>query len=78
MSNVHVICPFEDCLHHKKIQYTELDKFRRHLARDHDRYDLYQFAFDKGIIQDPIRFHNPSYVIQKIADFSRVKREGSW
>jgi len=48
--------------------------FERHLARDHDRNELFQFAFQKGIIEDPIRFHNLSYVIQQIAELSRVKR----
>jgi len=74
LSNVFVKCPFEDCPHYDKPEYIELDRFRRHLARDHDRYDLYQFAYDKGIIQDPIRYHNPSYVIQRVAEISRVKR----
>lgn len=72
MSNVRVICPFEDCSHHSKPEYTELDNFRRHLAQDHDRNDLFQLAYKKGIIDDPIRFHNHSYVIQKIAEFSIV------
>jgi len=73
MSSVFVKCPFPDCSYHEKPEYTELEKFRRHLAQDHDRYALYQLAFDNGIIEDPIRFHNPNYVIQKIAEISRVK-----
>jgi len=52
----------------------ELDRFRRHLAQDHDRYDLFQLAFDEGIIDDPIRCHNHSFVIQQIAEISRVER----
>jgi len=74
LSNVFVICQIEGCKLFNKVEYIELDRFRRHLARDHDRYDLYQLAYDKGIIQDPIRYHNPSYVIQQIAELSRVER----
>ena len=73
MSNVFVICQIEGCKFFNKVEYIELDRFRRHLACDHDRYDLYQLAYDKGIIQDPIRYHNPSFVIQQIAEISRVK-----
>lgn len=58
-----------------KVIHTEYSMFKRHLVYDHDRSDVYQFAFQKGIIQDPIRYHNLSYVIQQIAEFSRVKRE---
>ncbi len=73
MSSVFVICPFQDCPYHEKPEYTELDKFRRHLARDHDRYALYQLAFENGIIQDPIRYQNASYVIKQVAEFSIVR-----
>ena len=70
-----VRCLFPDCPHHEKPEYVELDKFRRHLAQDHDRYALYQLAFDNGIIDDPIRYHNASYVIQQVAEFSRVEKK---
>lgn len=72
MSAAAVVCPFEDCKHFGKIEYVELKRFRRHLAQDHDRNDLLQFAFQKGIIQDPTKYHNDSYIIQKIAEISKV------
>ena len=73
MSATAVVCPFEDCKHFGKIEYVELSRFRCHLAQDHDRNDLLQFAFQKGIIQDTTKYHNHSYVIQKIAEISKVK-----
>ena len=72
MSTVAVSCPFEDCPHFGKIEYVELDRYRRHLAQDHDRADLIQLAIKMGIIQDPLHFHNHSYVIQQIAEISKV------
>ena len=72
MSTVAVICPFEDCKHFRKIEYVELKRFMRHLAQDHDRNDLLQFAFEKGTIQDPTKYHSHSYIIQKIAELSKV------
>ena len=74
MSGVFVCCRIRGCTLYGKKQYMELDRFRRHLAQDHDRYDLFQLAFDEGIIDDPIRCHNHSYVIQQIAEISRVAR----
>jgi len=74
MSLESVSCPFEDCKHFGKIEHVELSRFRRHLAQDHDRNDLIQFAFRKGIIQDTTKYHNHSYIIQKIAEISKVKR----
>ena len=74
MSSVRVVCQIPGCKHFGKIEYTELDRFRRHLALEHDRYDLYQFAYDKGIIQDPIRYQSISYVIQQVAEISRVAK----
>ena len=75
MSGVFVKCPFEGCPYHEKPEYTELARFRRHLAQDHDRYALFQFAFDNGIIEDPIRYQNANYVIQQVAEFSRVEKK---
>jgi len=49
VSSFHVACPVEDC---GIIAYVELDRFKRHLAVDHDRADLVQVAFQKGIVQD--------------------------
>ncbi len=69
-----VSCPFEDCKHYGIIEHVELNRFKRHLAADHDRNDLIQFAFQKGIIQDHTKFHNHSYIIKKIADISKVPR----
>ena len=65
-------CKIEDCKHFGKVQYVEYSLFKKHLARDHDRYEIYQLAYQKGIINDPIRYHNSSYVIQQIAEISRV------
>lgn len=72
MSSMAVSCPFEDCKHFGVIEYVELNRFMRHLAQDYDRNDLIQFAFKKGIIEDPTQYHNHSYIIQKIAQISRV------
>ena len=74
MSGISVDCPFEDCPHHGITEYVELNRFKRHLAQDHDRYDLVQFAFKIGIIEDPIHYHNDSYIIQKIAEYSKVNK----
>ena len=73
MSSAFFSCPFEDCKHFGKTEYIEHSAFKNHLVRDHDRYDLFKLAFQKGIIEDPIRYHNSSYVIQKISEFSKVK-----
>ena len=72
MGSASFSCPFEDCKHFRKVQYVEYSLFKKHLARDHDRYEIYQLAYQKGIINDPIRYHNSSYVIQQIAEISRV------
>jgi len=72
MSTVAVSCPFEDCPYFGKIEYVELKRFRRHLAQDHDRNDLFQLAFKLGIIQDSLRFHNHSYIIQQVAEISKI------
>ena len=73
MSSAKFSCLLEDCKYFGKVQYVEYSLFKKHLARDHDRYDLYRLAFQKGIIDDPTRYHNPSYVIQKIADLCIIK-----
>jgi len=75
LTAVPVLCPFEDCSHFGKIEYVELDRYRCHLARDHDRDDLFQLALKMGIIQDPIHFHNHSYIIQQIALLSQVQQQ---
>ena len=72
MTAVPVLCPFEDCSHFGKIEHVELNRYERHLAHDHDRNDLFEFAIQKGIIQDPLRSHNFSYIIKKIAQFSTI------
>ena len=75
LSCVFLVCQIPGCKHYGKVAYAELDKFRQHLAINHDRKDLYQFAYDKGIIEDPTHYHNASYVIQQIAEFSRVEKK---
>jgi len=75
MTGVFVSCLFEDCKLFDKVEYMELARFRRHLAQDHDRGDLFRLAFKRGIIEGPIRYHNHSFVIQKIAEISRVSRK---
>jgi len=72
MSTVAFSCRLDDCKHFGKIEYAEPNQFMRHLAQDHDRDDLFQLAFKLGIIQDPLRFHNHSYIIQQIARLSMV------
>ena len=65
--------PFEDCPFFGKVQYTEKPFFKKHLALNHDFNELLNFAFNKGLIQDPIRYHNRNFVINRIADFCKVK-----
>ena len=72
MTTIAVSCPFEDCKHFGQTVYVESSIFKRHLAVDHDRYELRQFALRKGIIQDLVHYHNDSYIIQKIAEISKV------
>ena len=69
---VFVVCKIPGCKLFNKVEYVELDRFRRHLALDHDRYDLYQFASDQGLIDNPIRYHNLNSVIKQVVEFSRV------
>lgn len=78
MNSVAISCPFEDCKHFGKILHVELDRYKKHLRSDHDRNDLLQFAFAKGIVQDSSSYHNFSYIIQKIAEISKVKEAESW
>ena len=73
MTSHSVSCPFEDCKLFGIIEYVELNRFKRHLAADHDRADLVQFAYKKGIIEDRIKYYNHSYIIQKIAEICKVK-----
>ena len=73
MSSIRVSCPFEDCRFHNLIEYVELNRFKRHLAQDHDRSQLIELAYKKGIIQDPIKYHNHNFIIQRIALGSKVK-----
>jgi len=75
MSSAFFECQFEDCKQFGKVQYVEYSLFKRHLARDHDMHELLQLAFQKGIIEDPIRYHNSRYVIQQIAEISKMPRK---
>jgi len=70
-----VSCRIEGCKLFGKIEYMELERFRRHLAQDHDRYDLFKLAYEVGIIYGPIRHHNHSFVIQQIAEISKMPRK---
>ncbi|HEV2193424.1 MAG TPA: hypothetical protein VGR54_07405 [Nitrosopumilaceae archaeon] len=73
MSSARFSCLIENCKHFGKVLYVEYSLFKKHLARDHDRDELYELAYRMGIIEDPFRYHNPSYVIQKIADLCVIK-----
>jgi len=75
MSSCFFKCPFEDCKHFDQVECAEFSHFEKHLAKDHDRYDLLRLAFNKGIIEDPIRYHNHNFVIQQIAKISKVDRD---
>jgi len=65
--------PFESCFCSAKIQYAEKSFIKKHLVLNHDFAELVQFAFDKGLIQDPIRYHNRSFVLNVIIDYCKVK-----
>ena len=64
--------PFEDCPFYAKIQYAEKYFFKKHLVLNHDFEDLFQFALDKGLIQDPIRYHNRNFVLNRIVEYCKV------
>ncbi len=73
MSGCFVIEPFEDCPFFSKVRFTELTFFKKHLVLHHDFNELLKFAFNKGLIQDPIRYHSKNFVIDRIAEFCKVK-----
>ena len=75
MSSADVLCPFEDCKYFGKIEYVALNKFLEHLHRDHDRYDLIQFAQQMKIIQGPLCFHDFKNIVKKIAEYSKVHKD---
>ncbi len=68
-------CQFEDCKLFAKILYVEKNFFKRHLVVNHGFENLLQFAFTKGIISDPYRCPSFQFVINKIAEISRVSRK---
>ncbi|MEX2192505.1 MAG: hypothetical protein WD717_03900 [Nitrosarchaeum sp.] len=78
MNAIAISCPFEDCKHFGKIIHVELDRYKKHLCLEHDKNDLLQFALAKGIIQDPSCYHNFSYIVQKIAEGSKVNGVSQW
>jgi len=65
-------CKLEDCPFFAKVQYVEKNFFKRHLVLNHGFDNLLQFAFTKGIISDPYRCPSFQFVINKIAEISRV------
>jgi len=74
LSSCYFVDPFEDCPFFDKKEYSEKVFFKKHLALYHDFNDLLKFAFNKGLIQDPIRYHNKIFVINRIAEFCKVKK----
>ena len=72
MSGCYIIEPFEDCPFSFKVQFTEIIFFKKHLALNHDFNDLLKFAFNKGLIDDPIRYHSKNFVINRIAEFCKI------
>lgn len=73
MSGCFFLEPFEECPFFAKVQYAEKSFFKKHLVLNHDFNDLVQFAFDKGLIQDPIRYHNRNFVLNQIIKFCKVE-----
>jgi len=71
-NNVPFSCPIEGCKWFDTIVYADSDAIKRHLYRDHDYADVEKFAFDRGIINDPVRFHNHGYVINQIVKLCRL------
>ena len=67
MSSGFVSCPFEDCKYYGKLEYAEIDHFKRHLALEHDDFELLQLAFQKGIISKQYSSYSLSFVIRKIS-----------
>jgi len=72
LSSGFVSCPFEECEYYGKSEFAEMDFFLQHLASKHDNIELYNLAFEKGIIKDPLKKHSLSFVVRKIAKISRV------
>ena len=72
MSSGFVSCPFEECDHYGKLKFVEMDFFIQHLASKHDYIELYNLAYEKGIIKDPLKKHSLSFVVRKIAKLFTV------
>jgi len=75
LSSGFVTCPFEECEYYGKLKFTEMDFFLQHLASKHDNIELYNLAFEKGIIKDQFQKHSLNFVVRKIAKISRVLRK---
>ncbi len=73
MSSVKISCPVQGCKFYGKIINVEFCHYIRHLTKDHDRNELIQLSFKKGIIQNPLGYQNHSFIIQQIGQFSKVK-----
>jgi len=67
--------PFEKCPFFAKVQYAEKLFFKKHLVLNHDFNDLVQFALNKGLIQDSIRYHNRNFILNQIIEFCKVKKK---
>jgi len=72
MSGCFYKIPFENCPFYNKSLYTEKSFIKKHFVLNHDFAELVQFALDKGLIQDPIRYHNRNFVLNRVVDFCKV------
>jgi len=65
--SVFVSCPFEECRYYRKLEFSEISFFERHLASEHDFIELYQLALEKGIIRNRFQIQSLSFVVKRIA-----------
>ena len=67
-------CEFEGCPFYEKPQYAEIIFFKKHLVLRHGFDCLLDFAHQKGIIQDPYRCPSLSFLIERIAELSKIEQ----
>jgi len=67
VSSAFVSCPFEECRHYGKLEFSEISFFERHLASEHDFIELYQLALEKGIIRNRFQIQSLNFVVRRIA-----------
>ena len=69
-----VSCPFEECSHYGKLEYSEIGFFENHLASEHDFIELYQLALEKGMIRNRFQIQSLNFVVKRIARIFTFRR----